>query len=107
MASGSMKGRRYTEYDSPVSTSFTKSFSANTLTETTAEQANYSVPPGYIGVFAGFSTVTSYLLMARFDAAAVGNILGTRNVSSAQNNKSCNFRSVFLKSDLVQDERNL
>ena len=106
MANGIVEALKYSDStNNPRSTQFTKSFTANALTSTTAAQAGYSVPEGYYAVFAGFSTVNSVLLMARFDPMLNGTFLATRNVSSAQNNKDCNFRSSLLLSDFVKDER--
>lgn len=107
MATGIVEDLKYSDFvNSPRTTEFARSFSANALTGTTAVQAGYSVPEGYYAVFAGFSTTTNVLLMARFDPMLNGNLLGTRNVSSsAQNNKDCNFRSSLLLSDFVKDER--
>ena len=107
MATGIVEDLKCSDFtNSPRSTEFTKSFTANALTSTTAVQAGYSIPDGCYAVFAGFSTVTSVLLLARFDPMLNGNLLGTRSVSSsAQNSKRCNFRSSLLLSDFVKDER--
>ena len=111
MATGIVEDLKCSDFsNNPRTTEFTKSFTANAGVSTTATQASYpAIPAGYIGVFSGFSTVTSVLLMIAFDANASGSgqLLGTRNITSAQNNKSCNFQNSLLSSDCVQDERNL
>lgn len=89
---------------------FDKSFSANALTSTTIEQISYNfVPTGYFAVFAGFSTDSSTLLMARFTVNQTESqtILGTRNVSSALSDRDCHFYYSIIQNDLIQDERNL
>lgn len=111
MATGSVAAFKYSNYTSPYVTEFTKSVSASSSGSTTATDASYpAIPAGYYGVFSGFSTVTSVLLLCLFNANASGsdNLQIMRNVStSAQNNKSCNFYTSLLQSDLIQDERNL
>lgn len=111
MATGSVAAFKYSNYTSPFFTGFERSVSASSAKNTTATEAEYpEIPAGYYGVFAGFSTVTSVLLLDLFNPNASGsvNLLGTRNVStSAQNNKWCNYHTSFLRNDLIQDEREL
>ena len=107
MASGKVDSGRYSSSDSPVRYGFTKSFSASAQTNISAGTASYEVPEGYVGVLAGYNTTTSVLLIDAIDPNT-SNILCIRNISSsAQNNKSCVFRVTFIRSEMIQDERNL
>lgn len=111
MAAGKIETYRYTKADSPYTLNFTRSFAADSRVLTTATQAGYSGPPdGYYGVFAGFSTNSSQLLLNIFDPNATegGTLLSTRNKStSALNNRPCNFHASYIRNDMIQDERNL
>lgn len=111
MATGIVKDLKLSDSTSPFLTSFTRSFSSGVRSLTTATQASYpAIPVGYYGVFTGFSTNNTNLLMNIFDANAAGSdtLLSTMNVrSSAVNNRQCNFYSLLIRTDLIQDERNL
>ena len=111
MAAGLVGALKYTPYNSPIDTAYTKSFTASARTQTTATQAGYpAIPTGFIGVFAGFSTNNAALLAVAFDANASGSerLVSTRNVSSsALNDRPCDFYNSLLSSALIQDERNL
>lgn len=110
MATGIVDALKCTNYSGPISTAFTKSFSANTNTTVTATQASYpAIPDGYYGVLAGCYVDAASILFVTLNpnASGSGNLMNRRNVTSAQNDKACYFRNSLLSSALIQDERNL
>lgn len=111
MASGIIGDMKADAYNCPIETEFMQTFDANARTITTTTQAGYpAIPDGFYGVFAGFNTNASTLLMVSVDANAASgdNLMITRNVSSsALIIKPCYFYNSLLPTALIDDERNL
>ena len=110
MASGSVESCRYVTADSPVVYSYSKKFTGGARTLTSATETGYAgtAEDGYINAFAGFTVNDGRILITLISANGHGSdsVMGNRNIASSDLTKNCTFNRTFMRSDLLQDERN-
>lgn len=112
MADNKVESCRYVApYDFSLGHGYVESFAKSARTAVTAYDAWYPVvPSGYYAAFAGYRSSSAYLCVALFNPNATNDetLVSIRNThTSAVNNNNCTFHCTYIRSDMIDDQRDI
>lgn len=114
MADTKITSYRYVYPRDPVNCNYTKTFTKAARVLTTATDAGYSaVPLGYYAAFAGFGidpgNANVSISLLNPNASGTANIMGNYNTNTSSNvsDRACMFSSTYIRSDLIDDQRDI